>query len=267
MGYLIVIALLFTLGSAVGSFLNVLVSRSVANQDWVRGRSVCDHCGKILSPFDLIPIWSFVVYRGKSRCCQQPLSYQHPLVEALTGLLFVWWYVIGGIFFQLVSSPMRSVQAGYWLAIAILLLIVAIFDAVYGLVPLVPVYVAMALSVLYRTILYFFGPFTLTSMVEFLTWAIIAWGFFYALYVLTRGRGIGMGDVYLAPLYGLLLGYPRAIVGIVFSFWLGAIWGIGLILTKRKKLQSTLPFAPFMIAGMAISMVIGKPVLQWWGLA
>ncbi|MEI6690655.1 MAG: prepilin peptidase [bacterium] len=259
---IVVIALLFWLGAAIGSFLNVLVSRTVEGTDWVRGRSVCDYCKKTLTWYDNIPLLSFVLYHGKSRCCNKKLSWQHPIVEFLAGILFVWWYLMGNVFFQLLSSPMRTLQAGYWLVIGIILLIIIVADWIYGLVLVVPIYVAIAASLIYRVALYMNGPLSGRDFVMYVTSAIVITLFFALLHYGTKGRGMGMGDVYVAPLYGLILGWPRALVALVLSFWIGAVVGIVAIILGKKKMRQTLPFAPFMVIGILIALLWGN---QLWG--
>ena len=107
--------LLFFLGASVGSFLNVLVVRTVEGGDWVRGRSRCDHCQNNLSWYDMVPLLSFLLLRGKSRCCNKPLAMIHPMVEFLMGALFVWWYVMGSVFFS-TSSRTFTHDASWVLA-------------------------------------------------------------------------------------------------------------------------------------------------------
>ena len=257
------IVLLFFLGASIGSFLNVLVSRTVEGKDWVRGRSHCDFCKKPLAWYDTFPLLSFAVYGGKSRCCHKMLSWQHPIVELLTGLLFVWWYLMGNVFFQLVSSPLHTLQAGYWLLIGVVLLIVVVADAFYGMVITSPVLLAIVASVAYRVMLFSHGPMTGQDLGYYLGLAVVIGGFFALLHYLTKGRGMGMGDVYVAPLYGLILGWPRAIVALVLSFWIGAIVGVAAVIVGKKKMQGTLPFAPFMVLGIVIALLCGN---QLWGM-
>jgi leader peptidase (prepilin peptidase) / N-methyltransferase len=252
------------LGAAIGSFLNVLISRTVAGRDWVRSRSTCDHCGKPLAWYDLIPIFSYIAYRGRSRCCQKQLSWQHPIVEALMGSLLVWWYVVGMAFFQLVNSPLRSFQAGYWLLIGIVLVVIVISDWRYRLVPVVPVLLAIIISFLYRSAVFVWGPMNLVDYATYLLVALLAWAFFAILHYGTGGRGMGMGDVYIAPLYGLLLGWPRGMVALVLSFWIGAVVGIIAILIFGRTRKSTLPFAPFMVLGMVIALLYGQEIWSLW---
>jgi prepilin signal peptidase PulO-like enzyme (type II secretory pathway) len=211
----------------------------------------------------MFPILSYVFYRGKSRCCGQQLSYQHPLVEALTGSLLVWWYLMGSVFFQLVSSPLRTAQAGYWLVMGLILLVVLLMDLIYGLVPTIPVYIAMGMSVLYRLTLVVWGPMPLTDFWIYIACGISAFVFFAALHYGTKGRGMGMGDVILAPLLGLILGYPRTIVGLVLSFWIGALVGVIQLIIGKKKWGQTIPFAPFMVVGTLLALVWGNVL---WGM-
>lgn len=113
--FFLVTLLLFFLGTIVGSFVNVVIHRSIEGEQWIKGRSKCDHCGKVLPWYDMFPLLSYFVLQGKSRCCHKPLSISHPVVEFLTGILFVWWYWGGTFFFQLAQAPFSVVQPFFWL--------------------------------------------------------------------------------------------------------------------------------------------------------
>lgn len=258
---------LFLIGTAVGSFLNVLINRSIGGESWVTGRSRCDHCGKPLRWFDLVPVFSYLVYRGKSRCCRKELSLQHPVVEILTGMLFVWWMAIGSAFFQLVTHPLPLVQYGYWLIIGVILLIILAMDLFYGLIPIFFVSAGIVITLIYRLALILSGVYKANDLGLAVISAAGAWLFFRFLRAITKGKGMGEGDEYLAILVGLVLGWPRVLVGIMGSFILGAFIATPLVLFGSKNLKSSVPFGPFMIAATAIALVFGQKILQMiWGI-
>ena len=234
MGLLI---LTFFFGAAVGSFVNVLVERSIAGKDWIKGRSKCDHCGKTLAWYDMIPLLSYLFYQGKSRCCHKRLSWRHPLVELLFGTLFVWWLLVGFMFFRLAVTPLLVIQPLFWLITGVVLLIVAVADA-YGGVILMPLVKIGVVSVVgYRIILWLFGQYQLVD----------------------GGLALLAGLGYAGFLLGVLVGWPRTLVAALLAFVVGAIVGIILIGLGKKKMGSTIPFGPFMVLGATLAL--------WWGEA
>lgn len=253
--------LIFFLGAAVGSFLNVMISRSIKGEDWVRGRSRCDYCQKTLSWFDMIPLLSYIAYRGKSRCCHKKLSIQHPIVELLTGLLFVWWVTMGTVFFRLVMHPLSTLQPIYWLLMGIILIGIFVMDMFYGLIPTTFVYMGVVMTIVYRIILGFSHVYQWTDLVMSLLAAFMTWLFFYFLRYITKGRGMGEGDVILAIFMGLVLSFPKIYAGLLISFVTGAIVSTLLLAIKVKKMRSTIPFGPFMVIGMILALVIGDRII------
>ena len=253
--------LIFFLGASVGSFVNVLVSRTVAGREWVRGRSGCDYCKKNLAWYDMIPLLSYGVYRGKSRCCNKQLSWQHPLVEALSGALFLWWAVMGQVFFHLVTHPLTIIQPLYWLVTGVLLIIILVMDMYYGLIPTKVVIVGSVMTILYRGLLLLYGAYQLKDFLLLLASALLAYTMFWLLRRITRNKGMGGGDVDLAAYVGLLSGWPRVGVALWMSFVIGAVVGLTLMLLGKKKLGQSIPFGPFMILGLVSALLWGERIL------
>jgi leader peptidase (prepilin peptidase)/N-methyltransferase len=257
--------LIFFLGAAVGSFLNVLVNRTVEGGDWVTSRSACDYCGKTLAWFDMVPVLSFLWYRGRSRCCKKPLSYQHLVVETLVGVLFVWWVALSAAVFRLVSGPGATVQPLFWLVTGIILLAILVADLYYGVIPLPFLFLGTALVLMYRGVLVIGGDYQLLDLGRSVVTALGAAGFYQGLRVITKGKGMGEGDVWLAGYLGLVLGWPRMLPATMLAFILGATVGVILLVSKRKTMKQTLPFGPFMILGAAIALRWGERIVEiWW---
>lgn len=243
----------------------MLISRTIEGENWVKGRSRCDHCKKALPWFDNIPLLSFMVLGGRSRCCKRKLSLQYPVVEAMTGLLFVWWLLVGRFFFQLVESPLSVVQPGYWLIVGFILVGVFFADLFYGVIPDLFVWIGLAASFFYRLVLTTYGVMRIEDFVGSMVSAVLAWLFFYLLYIVTKRKGMGYGDVKFAAVLGLVLGWPRVFVGILSSFVLGAIVGVTLILMGKKRFGQTVPFGPFMVLGMVVALVWGLKIWELVG--
>lgn len=260
---ILVIILLFVIGASFGSFLNVLIMRTVEGEQWVKGRSKCDHCEKLLPWYDNIPLLSYILLRGKSRCCHKQLSLQYPIVEAMTGILFVWWYAIGQVFFQLVESPLTVIQPVYWLVIGLVLVGIFFADWYFGIIPDSLIWIGLVASGGYILVLAFSGAMEWRDVGLSIVSAILAYLFFLGLHKGTRGRGMGYGDVKLAGLEGLILGYPLAAVGVFAGFVVGAIFGVGLIIAGKRKFGQTIPFGPFMVLGIVVALLWGDRIIRY----
>lgn len=257
--YLIV----FILGLSVGSFLNCLIYRLETNQEFVFGRSSCPLCRQSLSWKDLIPILSFVFLRGRCRYCQKPISLQYPLVELATWILFTI------VFWNFALESNLWLRLLYYLVISSFLIAIFVFDLKHYLIPDEIIYPAIFISVIW-----YFGfhlaPFytrqTITNsrydvFNEPLT-AFLAAFLFFAIYLFSRGKGMGFGDIKLAFFMGFFLGFPRILVAIFLAFFSGALMGIILMIFKKKTLKSELPFAPFLVSGTFLALFFGQQIIS-----
>lgn len=258
--------LMFLTGTSFGSFLNVLIMRTVEGEQWMRGRSRCDYCGMSIPWYDNIPLLSYILLRGRARCCGGLLSQQYPIVETMTGIFFVWWYLVGATFFRLVISPLSVLQPGYWLIIGLVFVGIFFADWYFGIIPDVLVISGIIVTLIYIFFLALSGAMTWEDVVASLLAGLGSYAFFLALYRGTGGRGMGYGDVKLAGLEGLVLGYPLVIVGVFSGFILGAVYGVGLILLGKRRFGETIPFGPFMIMGVGIALLWGELLvsLVWY---
>ncbi len=258
---------LFSVGAIIGSFLNVVIYRSVEQESWVTGRSKCENCEHQIRWFDNIPLISYLVLKGKCRDCQVPIGVAHPVVELLTGSLFVWWYWFGAFFFQLSHSPFQTIQPLFWLLVGILLLMIVAADILYYIIPDTVVAALFALTVLYRITLVTFGIMQVTDFVWSVVAMLVAFTFFASLWLLTKGKGFGMGDVKLVVPLALLLGWQKVFVGLFLAFLFGAVVGVTLILLRKKQFSDAVPFGPFLVLGTITALLFGQNLIQWyWSL-
>ncbi len=243
-----IIFILFILGLSVGSFLNVVIDRLPVGDSVICGRSHCDKCQKILTWYDLIPLLSFVLLLGKCRYCKYPLSYQYPLVELITGISFA--LVASNFTFDILflKDTVRSIYIFIFISCMI-----AIFftDLKYRVIP-DEVLIFLGIS----TLLYIF-IFERNQILPDILSAIIAAGFFLLLVLVTRGRGMGIGDVKYAFMMGFILGIPKIIIGLYLAFLTGGFISIILILVGRKKMKSTIAFGPFLVLGTVATFFWG----------
>jgi leader peptidase (prepilin peptidase) / N-methyltransferase len=151
--YLLITTFLFIFGTILGSFLSVVILRSITGEGWISGRSRCDSCRNPIAWYDNIPLLSYLLLKGKCRNCHEPILPLHPMVEVLTGLLLVWWYWGGLIFFRLTQTPLSILQPLFWLAVGLIMLYLFIIDLNYMILPNRPVYLLLGLAVFYRILL------------------------------------------------------------------------------------------------------------------
>ncbi|HYD34561.1 MAG TPA: prepilin peptidase [Vitreimonas sp.] len=255
---------LFWAGAALGSFLNVVIYRTMTEESWVTGRSKCDHCGKQIAWYDNIPLLSFLILRGRCRRCHKPISIIHPVVESLTGILFVWWYWVGFIFFQLTQHPLQTLQPLFWLLVGVLLLVIFFADLLYMLIPDVIVGLLLLMTICYRLALVLFGAMQLPDLLWSVGGAVLAGALFGGLWWITKGKGMGFGDVKFSVPMALLLGWPNIMVGIFLAFLIGALAGVSLIAGGRRRFGQVIPFGPFLVIATFITLVWGDSLVQWY---
>lgn len=238
-----ILILLFLLGLCFGSFCNVLIFRIPKGEEFVRTSSHCMTCGHTLRWFELIPLVSWLAQGGRCRSCKTKLSPQYPLVEAANGLL---WLVTGMIF------------RGDWLTVALycilfsMLLVLSVIDWRTFTIPNGINLVIFLLGVV--RVLTDRG-----NLINYLFGMTAVGGVFLLLHILTRGQGLGMGDVKLVAAAGLLLGLPKMILGITLGSLLGAV-----IHSVRMKhgADRRLAFGPYLAAGIWVSALVGGPLIN-----
>jgi len=232
------------LGLIVGSFLNCTALRLIKNEQFISGKSKCPSCKHDLGVLDLIPVFSFILLKGKCRYCKKRISIQYVLVEILTGILFLLTYLyLNNIIF--------------WLFIISIFTIIFIVDLKTFIIPdkiLIP---TILISLFY--VVLFQG-----DIVNRLIGAGIWFLFFLTINVFSKGKWMGFGDVKLAILLGFLVSWPNILVAMFLSFFLGAIIGIGLILVKNEGMKTEVPFAPFLITGTIIAVFLGDVLINWY---
>jgi leader peptidase (prepilin peptidase)/N-methyltransferase len=241
------------LGLLVGSFLNVVIVRVPEKRSVVRPRSHCPRCSVQLRDRDNVPVISWLLLRGRCRSCAEPIPVRYPLVELATGVLFAAMALRFGADWAL---------PGYLLFVAALLAVSAI-DLERFLVPNRIVYPSLAASVVLlglAAVLEHDGG----AFVRTLVGAVAASAGLLAL-ALAYPRGMGMGDVKLALLLGLYLGWlslGHVLLGLFLGFLLGSVVGIALLLTGVRGRKDHLPFAPFLAAGAVLAVLAGQPLLD-----
>jgi len=246
---------IFIFGLIIGSFLNCVIWRLYKEESFIGGKSYCLHCHHSLGLWDLFPILSYLFLRGKCRYCKGNISIQYPLVELLTATIFSLIYLHFGII---------SLSLIFWLIMTALLIIIFVFDLKYFIIPDEVIYPAIFLSIAWILYSFFSGMINSQEVILIIITSLGASFFFYLLWFFSKGMAMGFGDVKLALLIGLLLGFPNAIVGIFLGFLLGAIIGSAMVFLKKKGMGSEVPFAPFLVVGIIITFFYGNRIVDWY---
>lgn len=264
---------IFIFGLLFGSFLNVVIFwLESADQETgelgkqkkrenILGRSFCPSCKHQLNFLDLIPVLSWVILKGKCRYCKEKISVQYPLVELFTGLMFLTTFLyLGGEDFSAIGLTKLLLL----LIVNCLLLIVFVYDLKHKIIPDRIILPSILLAFSYLLFAVWGGGLSFNSFLLTLVSAIVAGGFFYALAAVSDGKWMGGGDIKLAFLMGLILGFPNILVGLFLGFILGSIFGVSLIAMRKAKLQSEIPFGPFLITGTWVALFWGYKIVQWY---
>jgi len=250
---LLFLLILFVFGTIIGSFLNVVVLRYNTGKS-LGGRSGCFSCGQTLHWYELIPILSFVFQKGKCRTCKTRLSVQYPLVEISTGILFL---LSGYVAVPLFSISLLTgiICLAIYMAISATLIAISVYDIRHKIIPDKFTIIFLSLSLVYTVFDFSFqnllaGPLVASPL--------------GALWLVSKGRWMGFGDVKFAVGMGWLLGITFGFSALLLSFWIGACVSIAILLISRIKslrlkgerltIKSEIPFGPFLILGTLIML-------------
>ncbi|KKP79987.1 MAG: hypothetical protein A2271_01055 [Candidatus Moranbacteria bacterium RIFOXYA12_FULL_35_19] len=262
----------FIFGLIFGSFLNVLVYRLHTAEELFLSRSKCPHCQKPIRWYDNIPVISFVLLKFRCRDCQEKISWQYPIVEIFTGVIFA---LVGWKFFVLIDTASWASTA-YYLFIASALVTILVYDFLYLEIPMIVLWTGIFVAIaygLYADWITIYGNYgSEASIVEASLPAIysgvlagfLAFVFFFILSAGSREKWMGMGDAYLVIFLGLILGWPEILLALFLAFAIGALYGIIMLVLKKKKMKSQVPFAPFLVLGTFSAIFFYEPIVSWY---
>lgn len=248
----------FVFGTIIGSFLNVVILRLKKNKSIVKTPSHCPRCRRKLRCFELIPIVSFFIQKGKCRRCHKKISWQYPLVEFFTGLIFLLIVLYFPDF-----SFYGIVNIAYLMIISSFLVVVFVYDFKYYLVSDKIIYPAIFISLLYDVYL---ALITNQFSVFFssILGAIAMGGFFLFWVLISGGKWMGVGDIKIGILLGLIFGIYQLFTALFLAFFVGSIISLVLIILKKKKLKSEIPLGPFLTGAAFITLFWGNYLLSWY---
>ncbi|MFC1756162.1 prepilin peptidase [Patescibacteria group bacterium] len=281
--------LIFISGLFFGSFLNLVSDRILKKEKILFGRSKCENCKKPLKPTHLIPLLSFILQRGKCAMCSKKLSWYYPFSEVLTGLAFA-----GAVYY---TDILKSVSVPSIISLVFLLvvfsayIIIVLTDLKFRIIPdkvvwptIIFVFLFMVINAIYYLVSYYVklkndifgvyllesgylhvqGLYILKSLGMVVLSACLIAGFFAFLVKITKGKGMGGGDVKLGLLIGLFNGFPNNVIAIFLGFIIGAVTSLVLILFKLKTMKDTVPFGPFLILGSLVALLWGEQLWQFY---
>lgn len=242
---------IFVFGLMIGSFLNCLIWR-LYKEETVMGRSYCPKCGQELKWYDNIPVLSFIFLGAKCRFCKEKISWQYPLVELIGGLLFVFSYYLA------LKNDFTFLELFFYFFVISLAIIIFVFDLRWYLIPLSTV-IAGALIVIALNI--FFGA----SILSILTTMLVGASFFGVQYLVTRGKGIGEGDIWLGALFGAIFPDLKILILTIFiTYIIGGFVAIILLVFKLKEVGSKLPLGIFLSVALIVSLFFGQSIVDWY---
>lgn len=282
----------------MGSFAKAAADRSLVKKS-LGGRSYCPKCRHQLAWYDLFPVFSYIILWGKCRYCGKKISLSYPLTEVLTGGLTAYLFIITFSDFGLPSNIYDLKFISLILELLIktffitVLVILFLTDIKKMLIPdriILPSIVAgilalAGLSIFKAGWLYYYlsqnqiGRYLLPPRSDYYQRHVLAAseplfygistglaiaGFFYALIIITKGKGMGGGDVKLGAFIGLMLGFPNAVLALILSFLAGALFSVGLIIAGKKHFGEVIPFGPFLVFGSLIALFWGNRIIDWY---
>lgn len=259
---LIIILLSIALGLIVGSFLNVVILRNVSKEN-LSGRSHCPFCKTTLSGKELIPIVSFLIQKKRCLHCGKKIAWQYPLVEGLTGIIFavtVWFFTRNNLWLSFYDLTFLTL----WLVGLAAAIIIAITDLRFKIIPNGPLLILTLLGLLVLSLRWYYdGP--LAAGKDFTASAIQAL-FLASIWFFSKGRMMGLGDAKLIFATSLILGFPVSLSAFLFSFWLGGIVSLVLLISRAYGLKSQLPFGPFILLGSGLAYFFSPAFLNLAGI-
>ena len=273
-----IIVVLGLLGVIFGSFVNALVWRlheqaslshrakgkkpTLSPQDLsiLKGRSMCPDCHHTLAAKDLVPIASWLLLGGRCRYCRNPISWQYPIVELLTGALFALSYVA----WPLGVHGVGLFQFVVWLICAVGFMALAVYDIRWMLLPnriVFPLLALAALQVVVRALWLRSWP----DLYDPLLGAAIIFGLFWLLFQVSKGSWIGGGDVKLAVVLGLLAGTPvKALLVLFFASLFGTLASAPLLVRGKRGFSARIPFGPYLLLATVVVVLYGTSVIDWY---
>jgi leader peptidase (prepilin peptidase)/N-methyltransferase len=238
-------------GLIIGSFLNVCIYRLPRHESVVWPASRCAKCQRELSWYENVPVLSWSLLRGRCRTCGQRISAMYPIVEAVTGVVFV----LGALFYG--WTPLLAARLLFACAMIVLFVIDLQHRILPNVITVSGIVVGLALSVV-------LPPGLVSSLIGAAVGGGVLWGIGEAYYRWRGVDGLGMGDVKMLAMIGAFLGWQQMLVTLILASFSGSLAGVAVLATRRGGMQAALPFGTFLAVGALVAAVGGDAILDWY---
>lgn len=271
---------LFVLGAIMGSFVGAMTWRMRHHRDWVNGRSECEHCHHQLSVLDLIPILSWLCLRGKCRYCHKPIGWTTFLLETGVGLAFVLSFFFYPWSLGMSSLDLTNITVVYgnkliisfaiWLVEVVLMSALSVYDARWKILPnklVFPLIGVAAVNSLYCELIMPWldggnlGELAINWLATIGLAMLPIAGVYGLLYLVSKGKWIGFGDVKLGIAIGFMVPWLQGLFVLLGANLLSTIVAIPLLMSKKLKLASEIPFGPYLIVATYLIVLFGRPLV------
>ncbi|MEK7545514.1 MAG: prepilin peptidase [Patescibacteria group bacterium] len=243
------------IGLAIGSFLNVVIGRLRSGETGWRSRSRCPDCHAVLRPSELVPLFSFLALRGRCRSCSKPISWQYPMVELSTALLFLSaFWLRGGDAGVLGGGALLVLRDWIFIAALTVVFVIDLRDMV--------VFDSVTLPMI--AIAFLFNLAAGADALDLFLAAAAGAGFFLFQYVISRGRWIGGGDIRIGGMMGAMLGFPGVILALFASYVIGAVAALGLLAAGKARWSGQMAFGTFLSVGTLLALFFGQSIMAWY---
>lgn len=241
-------------GLVAGSFVSAWLHRLRTGASVAVGRSACPSCGHQLAWYDLVPLASWLLLRGRCRYCRQAISWQYPALEVALAVLFAF-------------APLGAgwIPVAVHLSASVLLLAAAVYDARWMELPDGVSWLLLATAGLRLVGMGLSTGEWAAVLVNAILGAVVAGGFFGLQYIVSRGRWIGSGDVILGAAAGLLVGWPGGLLALVVAYVVGGAVAAPLLAMRRRVWASAVAFGPFIALGTWVALRFGSSLVQTLG--
>lgn len=237
--------IVFLYGIIIGSFLNVCIYRIPKKESIVKKSSHCTNCGSVLNWYDLFPVLSYLFLGGRCRKCKERISLQYPVIELLNGVLYLMIFNTYGLHIESLLYAMLCSS----------LIVISVIDYRTFEIPL-------GINIFILTLGLIRIAFDDTHMIDYAIGFFSVSGFLLIIYVATKGKGIGGGDIKLMATCGLLLGWKLILLGFLFGCIGGAM--IHLLRMKYSEAGNMLAFGPYLSMGILFAVIYGNSFISWY---
>jgi len=250
----LVYAVNFVLGLSLGSFLNSWIWRTHENVSIIKGKSMCPSCRRQLSWYENIPVVSYLFLLGKCRTCKNPIPWHFVFVELGTAVFFliITWHNLSRY-----AGQINAIYLLHEIFFTIFLIVIFIYDLLYKIILTELVWI----GILYGFI---FNIYAGIGMLSMLIASAVAGGFFFLQYLISKGKWIGGGDIRLGFMMGIWLGWPNVSPALAIAYIIGAVFSLGLVFLKGRKLSGATPFGTYLALGTFVTMIWGERIVGWY---